>query len=62
MKRKKLISMAVLMVLLFNMSIGVFAGSDGGTTRPDTVPLPKESVEYPTVNSCGSDGGTTRPD
>lgn len=61
MKRKKLISIAVLMVLLFNMSIGVFAGSDGGTTRPDTVPLPTENQE-PIMGFCGSDGGTTRPD
>lgn len=63
MKRRKLISIVVLMLLLFNLSIGVFAGADSGTARPDVKRyLDYEGEpEYPIV-SFGADSGTARPD
>jgi hypothetical protein len=45
MKRRRLISVVVLMLLLFNLAIGVFAGGHGGTTRPDRIPIPPPSNE-----------------
>lgn len=61
MKRKKLISVVALMVLLLNLSMVAFAAGDGGTTRPDSIPLPVENQD-PTISPCAGDGGTTRPD
>ncbi len=34
MKKRQLISVVILILLLFNLSIGVFAGDDAGTARP----------------------------
>ncbi|MDU5082547.1 hypothetical protein [uncultured Tissierella sp.] len=63
MKRRKLISVVVLMFLLFNLSMGVFAGADSGTARPEAKRYSgyQGKPEYPTVSSCGGDAGTTRP-
>ncbi|WMM25137.1 hypothetical protein RBU61_00330 [Tissierella sp. MB52-C2] len=63
MKRKKLISVAVLMILLFNLSSGAVAGVDSGTTRPTIASIPsyEEGVEDSIVSPCGVDSGTTRP-
>lgn len=52
-KRRMLISVVVLMVLLFNLSIGVLAGEDDGTARPKVI--------NPIVSSSPGDDGTTRP-
>jgi hypothetical protein len=62
MKRKKLISVAVLMILLFNLSNGVFAAGDSGTARPRIANHPSYEREYPIVNLCAGDSGTARPD
>ncbi|OZV11143.1 hypothetical protein CIW83_16295 [Tissierella sp. P1] len=63
MKRRKLISVVVLMFLLFSLSIVAFAGGDGGPIRPQVISYPsyEGGPEYPTVSSCGGDAGTTRP-
>ncbi len=63
MKRRKLISVVVLILLLFNLPIGVFAGGDDGTCRPEIMRYSdyKGEPEYPIV-SLGSDDGTCRPD
>lgn len=65
MKRRKLISVVVLMFLLFNLSIVAFAGGDGGPIRPRITSYLggyEEEPQYPVVSSCGGDAGTTRPD
>ena len=59
MKRKKLISVAVLMILLFNLSSGVFAGGTEGTTRPRIANIPSYEGG---ISACGGTEGTTRPD
>lgn len=64
MKRRKLISVVVLMFLLFNLSMGVFAGADSGTARPEAKRYScyQGKPEYPIVIPLGGDGGPVRVD
>ncbi|MCQ4923435.1 hypothetical protein NE686_10085 [Tissierella carlieri] len=65
MKRRKLLSVVILMFLLFNLSVVAFAGGDGGPIRPRITSYLggyEEEPEYPVVSSCGGDGGPVRVD
>lgn len=45
MKRRKIISVVLLILLLFNLSIGVFAEGDPGPIRPKIIIVPEHEEQ-----------------